>query len=256
MEGSNSSVPKKTLRIFNRTCETRIGTIRVWMNAIGEYYLSLQVGSMEPFYKKMPETGSTLGFDVNIENFYTDSEGNVVPNFKFKKNLQPELVKAQRKLSRRYERAIRDGRSIHKSVNYQKQRLKTAKLQLKVSRQREDFQHVRSKELVESQDRLFAEDLRVKNLLQNHKLAFAINDCAWGKFLNKVSYKSDLYGRIFRKVAAKNSTQTCSDCGYVLSGDEKLTLADREWTCPNCGAFHNRDHNSAIVIKQRGLAMI
>ena len=107
--------------------------------------------------------------------------------------------------------------------------------------------------MIKNHDMVFVEDLRVKNMLKNHKLAYAIADCAWASFVKKLEYKAELYGRVFAKVHAAGTTQTCSACGYEMKDTEKLTLSDREWKCPNCGIHHNRDHNSAINIKIRGL---
>lgn len=139
------------------------------------------------------------------------------------------------------------------SKNYQKQRLKVAKVHRTVSRQREDYLHNLSRQKVESQDFIAAEDLKVSNLLKNHCLAGAIADAGWRKFLTMLQYKAELYGRTVVLVPPRNTTQTCSVCGYTLKGDEKLTLSDREWTCPSCGSHHDRDANAAENILERGL---
>ena len=107
-----------------------------------------------------------------------------------------------------------------------------AKLCRTIARRREDYLDVQSKHLVESQDYIFAEDIKTKNLLKNHKLAKAIADVAWGMFLSKVSYKCDFYGRLFGKVPPKNTTQTCSNCGHVMKGSEHLDLDTRQLPRP------------------------
>ena len=239
-------------KIFKRTCETRIGTVTVSMDNCGDYYVSLQAGSVCPFHKTLPDTGDGVGIDVNIKNLYTDSNGQEADNPKFYTKGQKKLAKAQKKLARRKERAIKEGRSIYESKNYQKQRLKVARLCRTIARRREDYLDVQSKHLVESQDYIFAEDIKTKNLLKNHKLAKVIADVAWGMFLSKVSYKCDFYGRLFGKVPPKSTTQMCSNCGHVMKGIEHLDLDTREWTCPECGTHHNRDKNSAINIKNLG----
>ena len=243
----------RIFRIFQRTCETRIGTIAVSMDECGRYYASLQIGSIHPFHKRYWKTGKSLGVDVNIENFCTDSEGVVTENPKFRKNTQSKLAKEQKRLSRMANRVKKEGRTLRDSKNYQKQRLKVAELHRHATAQREAFQHVLSKTMIKNHDMVFVEDLRVKNMLKNHKLAYAIADCAWASFVRKLEYKAELYGRVFAKVHAAGTTQTCSTCGYEMKDTEKLTLSDREWTCPNCKIHHNRDHNSAINIKIRGL---
>lgn len=250
-KGSN-----RIYQIFSRASETRIGTITVSMDECGCYFVSLQIGSIEPFYRKLPSTGKSLGVDVNIENFCTDSEGTVTENPKFRKKVQEKLSKEQKKLSRMAVRAKKENRSLRDSKNYQKQRVKVAWLQKHAAAQRESFQHILSKTMIESQDMVFTEDLRVKNLMQNHCLAGAIADCAWSAFQDKLDYKAAIYGKTHLKVYAPGTTQTCSECGHELTGGEKLTLADREWTCPNCGTHHHRDHNSAKNIKIRGLSIM
>ena len=239
-------------KIFRRTCETRIGTVTVSMDNCGDYYVSLQAGSVCPFHKALPDTGGGVGIDVNIKNLYTDSNGQEADNPKFYTKEQKQLAKAQKKLACRKECAIKEGRSLYESKNYQKQRLKVAKLCRTIARRREDYLDIQSKHLVESQDYIFAEDIKTKNLLKNHKLAKTISDVAWGMFLSKVSYKCDFYGRLFEKVPPKNTTQTCSSCGHVMKGSEHLDLDIREWTCSKCGMHHNRDENSAVNIKNLG----
>lgn len=243
-------------QIFQRDSETRIGTIAVSMDECGRYFVSLQVGSSEPFHESLPHTGKALGLDVNIENFCTDSDGIVTENPKFHKSTQDKLAKEQKKLSHRAERAKKEGRSLRDSKNYQKQRIKVATLHHHAAAQREAFQHDLSKSIIENQDMVFVENLRVKNMMKNHCLAEAIADCAWSSFTGKLEYKAKLYGKVFLKVPAAGTTQTCSKCGHQLKNDEKLTLSDREWTCPKCGTHHNRDANSAINIRERGLALL
>lgn len=243
------------VRLFNRKCETRIGTITVSMDNCGDYFASFQVASVSPFHKTLPVVGKGTGIDVNIKNLYTDSDGNEVKNQKYYSWEQKKLAKMQRKLARRKERAKKDNRSIYKSRNYQKQRVKVAVLLRKISNRRNNYLNVVSKRLVESQDYIFAENIKSGNLMKNHKLARSIADVSWNKLLNMLEYKSEFYGRLFKKVPAKNTTQMCHACGYINTGKNKLTLDVREWTCPSCGTFHNRDHNSAINIKNLGIQM-
>ena len=235
--------------------ETRIGTVTISRDAVGEYWVSLQIASMEPFREEFAKTGALLGIDLNLDNFLTDSNGTVVDNPRFMKRTEKKLAKAQRKLSRRAERAKKEGRSLYESKNYQKQHKKTAFIQRKVTRQRADFQHALSKTMVESQDLVAAEDLKVANLKKNHCLAKAISDASWRSFLTKLDYKAKMYGKQLILVDPKNTTQNCSSCGHTLKGDDKLTLADREWTCPKCGTYHVRDHNAAKNILNRALSM-
>ena len=243
-------------RIFARTCETKIGTITISMDECGCYYVSFQVGSVYPFHKKLHKTGNSMGADLNVENFCTTSDGTVIENPKYRKETKERLAKEQKKLSRMAERAKQEKRPLCDSINYQKQRLKVAKLHKHAAAQNEDFQHRLSKSMIESQDVICTEDLRVKNMVKNHCLASAISDCSWSSFIRKLDYKAKLYGRIHIRVPAAGTTQTCSVCGHVMFGENKLTLKDREWICPSCGAHHIRDWNAAVNIKERGLQLL
>lgn len=246
----------RLLKIFSRGCETRIGTVTIEKDECGDYYASLQVGSVCPFHKRYRKGGGTIGIDVNIKNFYTDSNGGVVENPKYRKAIGKKLAKAQHRLSRMAERAKKEKRALRDSKNYQKQRLRVAKFHKQAAGRNEAFQHILSKNLVKSQDRIFAEDLKIKDLMHGSFLAKAIADCAWGSFLRKLEYKSRLYGKAFLKVPERGTTQTCSQCGYELTGEERLTLADRQWDCPKCGTHHDRDWNAAVNIKKMGLQLL
>lgn len=243
------------VRLFNRKCETRIGTITVSMDNCGDYFVSFQVASVSPFHKTLPVVGKGTGIDVNVKNLYTDSDGNEVKNQKYYSREQKKLAKMQRKLARRKERVKKIERPLRNAKNYQKQRVKVAALLRKISNRRNNYLNVVSKRLVESQDYIFAENIKSGNLMKNHKLAKSIADVSWNKLLVMLEYKSEFYGRLFKKVPAKNTTQMCHACGYINTGKNKLSLAIRSWTCPNCGIFHNRDHNSAINIKNLGIQM-
>ena len=247
-----SGSKKRTLSLMNRE-DTRIGTITVVRDNIGRYYVSLQLASENPFVDALPKTGAMAGIDLNIENFLWDSDGNVVDNPIFKKTELHQIVMLQRAMSRKVEQAKRDKKKLSDSRNYQKNRRKLALLYSKIAGRWKNFRHVISKRYIENQDYLFAEDLKVKNLLKNHHLAASISECGWSDFLRMLEYKAELYDKVFLKVPPHYTTQTCSSCGHVLSGDDKLTLGDREWICPKCGAYHIRDYNAARNILMKGL---
>lgn len=245
--------PKLIGSLMNHDADTRIGTITISRDSAGEYWASFQIASEKLFRNKLEKTGSKIGIDLNLLDLINDSNGDSVANMRYYKNSMDKLTKAQRKLSRMQEHAKKDGRSLRVSKNYQKQRLKVAKIHRTVSRQREDYLHNLSKQKVESQDFIAVEDLNVRNLLKNHCLAGAIADAGWRKFLTMLQYKAELYGKTVILVPPRNTTQTCSVCGYTLKDDEKLTLSDREWICPSCGTHHDRDTNAAKNILKRGL---
>ena len=104
---------------------------------------------------------------------------------------------------------------------------------------------MQAKRLVENQDLIVSEDLKVKNLLKNHCLAFAVADASWSRFMQLIAIKADMYGKVYIKVPPHYTTQTCSECGHVMTGDEKIPLGVSEWVCPVCGVLHSRDVNAA-----------
>lgn len=247
---------KVLMMLVSHKEDTRVGTVTVRRDACGDYYASLQLSSDMPFAEALPRTGRSVGIDMNLTNLYTDSSGNMVPNPRYGRSSRDKLAAAQRKLSRMKEQAIRDGRSIRTSSNYQKQRLRTARIQRRVANCRDDYLHVQTKRLVERGDLIVSEDLKVKNLQKNHALAYSIADVSWGRFFVLLRQKARLYGKEYIQVPARGTTQTCSECGHVMSGDERIRLGVEMWTCPKCNAVHLRDHNAAKNILERGLSAI
>lgn len=248
--------PKLIASLISRNSDTRIGAICISRDSVGEYWASFQIASEEPFREPLPKTGAMQGIDLNLIDLVNDSDGGASENRKYYTAAQKTLAKSQRKQSRMAEHAKSEGRKLSESSNYQKQRRKTAYLHRKVERQRTDYLHNLSKEKVENQDFIVAEDLKVRNMIKNHHLAKAIADASWRRFLTMLQYKGDLYGKTVVLVPPKNTTQTCSCCGYVMKGAKHLTLNIREWKCPNCHAFHVRDTNAAINILNRGLQAV
>ncbi|WP_155285989.1 RNA-guided endonuclease InsQ/TnpB family protein [Lacticaseibacillus zhaodongensis] len=242
-------------RLFSQVKSIRIGTITIRRDATGRYFVSIQLGSDTPFVHAAKPVQSAVGIDLNTDNFLTDSNGTVVANPRYYRAIKGRLAKAQRILARRRLRAKKEHRSLQNAKNYQKQRVLVANLQRNVANRRNAFLHLVSTTLIKNHDLVVAEELRSKNMLRNHALAMSIADVGWRTFLSMLAYKADLYGRQFVTVNPRNTTQTCSDCGFVMAGDQKLTLADRKWTCPQCGAFHIRDHNASKNILAKGLAL-
>ena len=256
-----SASKKKVDMLFRNADNIKIGTVTVKMDAAGDYYISLQLASNSAFAEISNKTGKALGIDVNLRNYLTTSDGDVVDNPKFLKKESIKLSKEQRKMSRRQLVAEkntdpRDKKRYLKAKNYQKQRIKVAEIHKKVANQRKDFLHKLSTEIVKNHDIIVVEDLKISNLKKNHKLARAISDAAWGTFLTMLEYKAEWYGKIFIKVPPAYTTQTCSHCGHVMSGKEKLSLAIEDWICPECGTHHIRDWNAAINILMRGLTLL
>lgn len=245
--------PKLLKALRKRTCDTRIGSICISRDSVGEYWASFSIASEEPFYEALPKTRKMHGIDLNLLELVNTSDGSASENRRYRRQIQKKLSKSQRKQSRKAEHAKKDSRSLRTSVRYQEQRRKTAYIHRKVERRRTDYLHVLSKREVENQDFIAAEDLKVRNMTKNHHLASAIADAGWRKFLTMLQYKAALYGKTVILVLPKNTTQTCSNCGYIMQGDKHLTLKDRSWVCPQCKTLHERDTNAAINILNRGL---
>lgn len=243
-------------KLLVKAAVIRIGTVTISMDATGRYYVSLQLAAEQPFVELTPVVKSPIGIDLNTDNFLTDSNGHVVANPRYYRRLKGKLAQAQRKLSRRALRAKKEQRPLRNAANYQKQRIVVANLHRKVANQRQNFLHLVSTTLIKNHDLVVAEELRSKNLLRNHALALSIADVGWRSFLGMLAYKAKLYGRQFITINPRNTTQTCSHCGFIMGTDNtaKLTLRDREWTCPQCGRQHLRDWNAAQNILAKGLA--
>lgn len=233
----------------------RIGTVTVSKDNLGYYWVSFQLASAKPFKATLKKTRSSIGIDLNTDNFLTDSNGERVENPRYYQRTEKYLKNAKRVLSRRRLRAKKENRALRNSKNYLKQRLLVAKKMKKISNQRNSFLDDLSIALIKNHDLVVAEDLKSKNMLKNHALAKSISDVGWRAFIQKLTYKAELYGKTFVTVNPKNTTQTCHDCGYICGSDEKrkkLSLKDREWTCPKCDTFHIRDHNAAQNILAKG----
>ena len=245
-------------RIIDKKKDIRIGTVTVSKDSADRYFVSMQLGSDTPFVNKLTRTNSQIGIDLNTENFLTTSEGKVIDNPRYYRMIKGRLAKAQRTLSRRERRAKKEKRSLRNSKNYQKQRRLVAKIHDKIRNQRNNFLNIISTRLINNHDLIVAENLKSKNMLKNHALALSISDVGWRSFLQKLAYKANLYQRTFIVVHPKNTTQTCHDCGFIMgSGNtEKLTLKDREWTCPACQTHHIRDVNAAKNILSKGLKQL
>ena len=245
-------------RIIDHKKDIRIGTVTVSKDSADRYFVSMQLGSDTPFVNKLTRTNLQIGIDLNTENFLTTSEGKVIDNPRYYRMIRGRLAKAQRTLSRRERRAKKEKRSLRNSKNYQKQRRLVAKIHDKIRNQRNNFLNVSSTKLINNHDLIVAENLKSSNMLKNHALALSISDVGWRSFLQKLTYKADLYQRTFIVVHPKNTTQTCHDCGFIMgSGNtEKLTLKDREWTCPACKTHHIRDVNAAKNILSKGLKQL
>ena len=217
-------------------------------NGSGKYFISLLC---ETDIQELPKTNSSVGIDLGIKDMAILSTGEKIENLKFRKQLEDKLKREQRKLSKRLLIAKKENRKLSEAKNYQKQRIKIAKIHEKIMNMRTAFLNKLSTDIIKNHDIICIEDLNTKGLLHNHKLAKSMSDVSWASFVNKLEYKAKWYGKEIIKIDKfYPSSQICSVCGYK---DGKKTLDVREWTCSVCHTHHDRDINAAKNILTEGL---
>ena len=238
------SIPKcPRIRIkMHRAFVGNIKSITVSRTTDNKYYISLLV---ETEIEPLEVTEKMIGLDLGIKDLIIDSNGKKYKNHKYLTKSQNKLAKEQRKLSK----------MVKGSNNRNKQRIKVARLHKKINNQRNDYLHKLSHRIIDENQIICIENLKVKDMEQNNKLARNISDASWSRLVSMLIYKADWYGRtVIRVPSDYPSSQVCHVCGYKNSITKDLNI--RKWTCPECGTVHDRDINAAKNILSKGIEIL
>ena len=236
----------------DRIPDGKLQSITITKNPAGHYFASLLYKVKKKLVNYIPNPENCIGIDFGLKTFITTSNGEKIDSPKAYKKSQKRLARLNRQHSRKKTN----------SKNREKSRLRLAKQHEKVANQRKDFNHKLSRELVNKHDFIFIEDLNIKGMGRRRKrkkpnaktkkrgLGKAVNDVAWAQFVSFLMYKALNEGKFVIKIDRfYPSSKTCSHCGYIK---DKLKIKEREWTCPHCNTYHDRDINAAINILVEG----
>ena len=241
IDGSKIKLPKLGLIKFanSRCFNGRITSCTISKTNAGKYFVSVLV---EEEIQELPQNNNAIGFDLGIKKYMVTSDGEIVENPRTLNKYEKKLIKLQRQLAKKQKG----------SNGYKKQALKIAKLHEKIRDTRTDFLHKLSSQIIKENQLIISENLNVKGMVQNHKLAKAISDASWSEFCRMIGYKSKWYGRTYHKIDRYfASSQTCNVCGYKNTDTKDLNV--RQWICPQCNTNHDRDVNAAVNILNQGL---
>ncbi len=226
----------------NRLFSGIIKSATVEKTPTNKYFVSILVESEnEISIHQVSEKSKVIGLDYDSKNLFTDNQGNTSGYPKFYRKYEKLLTREQKKLSKK----------IYKSKNYEKQRIKVAKIHEKIVNSRKDFQQKLSTDIVRNYDIIGVENLNMLGIVRSLNLAKSTLDNSWSSFVNMLEYKAEWHGKhlIF---ADKHyaSSKMCNVCGYK---NVELKLSDREWVCPICHTEHNRDINAAINLMHNAI---
>ena len=205
-----------------------------------KWYISIAVEIRRDL--TLPKTGKFAGVDLGVKDIVITSDGCKFANPRWIHKSEKKLKRLNRELARRQRASKRRERT----------RLRLARQHDRVANQRKDWLHKITTYLVRKYDVIALEDLNVRGMVKNHNLAKAITNVSFGEFNRQIEYKAQMYGKqIYRVDRFFPSSKTCSNCGCV---QEKMPLNVREWTCPDCGAHHDRDINAATNLLRQAMS--
>ena len=226
--------------ILHRKFKGDIKTVTISKTPTNKYFVSILVDNHIELPKPI-KSNNAVGIDLGIKTFAVCSDGTEYANPKHLRNAMVKLKWMQRQFSKKVKGSKR--RNVWK--------FRIAKQHERVSNQRKDFLHKATNEITNRFDLMIIEDLNIKGMVKNHKLAGAVSDCGWNMFETMLKYKSEWKGKKVEYIGRfKPSSKICSTCGIK---NDTLTLAVREWTCENCNTTHDRDRNAANNILSFGL---
>ena len=227
-------------RYLNKN-RNKLSSLTLSKTPSGIFYLSILIDKPN---KILPKSNKSVGIDLGIKDFVVTSEGEIFENLHFKKSENNKIKRLQRQISRK----------VAGSNNRNKARIKLAKACKKINDRKQHYLHYVTNTLINENQVICMEDLNVKGMLRNHKLAESIQEMNFGEFRKMLEYKAKWYGRQIVYVDRfYPSSKTCNHCGYV---NKELELSDRQWVCPQCGELIERDYNAALNILNEGLRII
>lgn len=245
LDGEYLTLPKikKVYCKVSRLPQGKLKSVTISMTPSGKYFASCLYDDGQDL-PKQSSSGKAIGIDLGVSHFCITSEGTKHGNPNYYRKYEQKLAKKQKELAKKQKG----------SNNRHKARKIVAKIHEKIALCREDFLHKLSRKLVDENQVICVENLAVKNMVKNRKLAKSISDCGWDKFCTMLKYKAEWSGKIYIEVDRFfPSSKTCNNCLHQV---DKLSLDIRSWQCPFCGMIHDRDVNASKNIRDEGLRLL